>query len=80
MNNVKLTYNNERPGDMIRKLRESKGMTKKELGELAGVSPVTLYNWETGAKVPNMDNFERVMAALDADVCILTEEVGTNVK
>lgn len=33
----------------LKKIRESKNLSRKELAELAGVNPVTIANYETGA-------------------------------
>ncbi|MBA2598008.1 MAG: helix-turn-helix transcriptional regulator [Chloroflexia bacterium] len=37
---------------MIRELREARGWTQLELGNLLGVTPVTVYNWERGQHMP----------------------------
>jgi transcriptional regulator with XRE-family HTH domain len=36
----------------IRELREERGLTQLQLGNLLGVTPVTVYNWERGQHMP----------------------------
>jgi transcriptional regulator with XRE-family HTH domain len=36
----------------IRELREGRGLTQLQLGNMLGVTPVTVYNWERGQHMP----------------------------
>jgi transcriptional regulator with XRE-family HTH domain len=36
----------------IRELREERGWTQLQLGNMLGVTPVTVYNWERGQHMP----------------------------
>ena len=36
----------------IRELREGRGWTQLQLGNMLGVTPVTVYNWERGQHMP----------------------------
>ncbi len=40
----------------MRTHRERLGLSQKELGALLGVSPLTIWNWETGKTVPRGKN------------------------
>lgn len=53
-------------GDKIRKLREEKGYTLEELGNIIGVGKSTVRKWETG-EITNMrrDSIENLAKALD---------------
>ena len=39
--------------DMIRQLRKTYGLTRKELGGLMGVTITTIYLWEMGQRKPS---------------------------
>lgn len=44
--------NENKLGDLIKKLREEKGWDRHELGSLIGVSKTTIYAWERGKYTP----------------------------
>ena len=50
----------------IRSLRESRGMTQQMLADKIGVSAKTISKWETGASVPDVEELQRLCAALSA--------------
>lgn len=63
-------------GDRIRELREQKGLTQKELGELINVSAQVISNWERGyTPTINYENIIQLARALDTTVAYL---VGKN--
>jgi DNA-binding transcriptional regulator YiaG len=39
-------------GDRFRKAREFAGFKQEDLAKFLGVSPATISNWETGARLP----------------------------
>jgi DNA-binding transcriptional regulator YiaG len=39
--------------EMIKQLRERYGLTRKQLGELTGVTITTIYLWEMGQRNPS---------------------------
>lgn len=38
----------------VKKIREGKGLTQKELADLCGVTTRTVQNWENGGTIPDM--------------------------
>lgn len=44
----------------IRELREAAGLTQLELAVRVGVTPSTIYNWETGRAEPRVSQLRRV--------------------
>lgn len=38
----------------VKKIREMKGLTQKELADLCGVTTRTVQNWENGGTIPDM--------------------------
>jgi DNA-binding transcriptional regulator YiaG len=39
--------------EMVRQLRERYGLTRKQLGDLTGVTITTIYLWEMGQRKPS---------------------------
>lgn len=52
--------------DNIRKIREKKGMTQKEVAKAMGVSQQAYSQYESGKRVPKSETIERIARALDA--------------
>lgn len=48
----------------IRELRVERDMTQLELAVATGVTPSTIYNWETGRSIPGVEQFRAVAKAL----------------
>lgn len=44
----------------IKKARKAKGMKREELANKLGSSIMTVFNWETGATMPNKTNREKL--------------------
>ena len=42
-------------GERLKELRKSKRFTQKEIGDLCGVSDISVYKWETNRAEPNVD-------------------------
>lgn len=40
----------------IRRLRESRGMTQRQMADRLGLSPAAVAHWELGRKKPTTDN------------------------
>ncbi len=51
-------------GDRIRRLREQRLLTQRELAERAGIGPVTLHRIESGKVVPRLRTLRRLAEAL----------------
>ena len=54
-------------GEAIRKTRNDKGMTQKELAERAGTTEVSVCRWENGNRTMRIDTFIRIADALGSD-------------
>lgn len=52
----------------IKEIRESRGMTQKQLAEKIYVARATVTSWEQGARTPHMDMLPRIAEALDCSV------------
>ena len=51
--------------DMIRKLREEKGLKQSQLGELLGMSSQAVSKWETGKSAPDLDTVSKMCELFD---------------
>jgi len=58
-------------GPAIRRLRERRGLTQKELGNRIGVCDKTISKWETGRGLPDVSLIESLAANLGASVAEL---------
>lgn len=66
-------------GDTIRKLRERKGCTQRELASRLGVTDKAVSKWETGKGLPDITLVEPLSAALDVSVAeLLSGECAHN--
>ena len=52
-------------GSRIRKYRENKGLSQKDLADLIGVSNSRISNWEQGINRPNADIVADICKALN---------------
>lgn len=52
----------------IRELREAKGMTQCDLGQLMGVSHVTVSGWENGTRMPMAARLPDLATVLGVEV------------
>lgn len=55
-------------GDLIRKLRDARGYTRKDLAEQAGVSISHLEKIESGLRNPGINTFINILVILDVNV------------
>jgi len=58
-------------GERIRKIRESKGFSQKEVSEKIGCSYQQLSQWESGSRHPTYRNIEKIANALETSTLIL---------
>ena len=49
------------PGEDIRNLRARLGMTREQFSKLLGVSPGSIFGWETGRTIPRGRSMVRVL-------------------
>lgn len=52
-------------GSIVRAQREARGMSRKALGLLVGVTDTQIFRIETGARAPSLDLFRRLVRELD---------------
>lgn len=57
-------------GLIVKKLRETKGMSKGELSEAVGISESHLRKIEAGHRLPGIQTYQKMMVALEADIVI----------
>ena len=53
-------------GDNLSKSRKKAGLSQEELAEKMGITRQTISKWETGASVPDVEELQRLCAALSA--------------
>ena len=51
-------------GDNLSKSRKKAGLSQEELAEKMGLTRQTISKWETGASVPDVEELQRLCAAL----------------
>ena len=54
-------------GERIRKIRELKGLSQKELAKLVGKTPGMISRYETAIESPSTATFVKIANALDVD-------------
>ena len=55
-------------GERLKEARIDKKLTQEDLGNMLGVSKVSICGYETGVRTPNMQNFLDLIRILDLDV------------
>lgn len=60
-------------GDALRRMRESRGLTQKQLGDLIGVSQSTVDKYESGIFDLKIDKALKIVTALN---CTLGDLMG----
>lgn len=54
-------------GERLKEARIAKKMSQEALGNMLGVSKVSICGYETGTRTPNMSNFLKLIEILDLD-------------
>lgn len=67
-------------GRVIRRERQERRLTIKELGEKAGLSEIYVGEIERGQKYPSSRVLESIAAALDLDIADLLEMVAEEIR
>ena len=49
----------------LKEMRESKGLTRKELGKASGVDPSLISRYESGERAPTADNLLKIAKTLE---------------
>lgn len=57
-------------GASVRKMREAKGLTQKQLADAANMTQPAVARFEAGGTVPTIPLLERLAAALDAELTV----------
>ena len=66
-------------GYTIRRLREKKGITQKQLADMLAVSDKTVSKWETGKGLPDIGIIKELAEALQVSIAeLLTGDVVKN--
>jgi len=52
-------------GERIKEARKNKNMSQQALGDLLGVSKVSICGYENGLRIPTMENFLQLIDILD---------------
>lgn len=55
-------------GERIKKIRQEKGLTQKELGKKCGLADSAIRRYELGGANPKIETIERIANALDVDI------------
>lgn len=63
-------------GITVKKLRETKGMSRMELSEAVGISESHLKKIEAGNRQPGIQTYRKMIAALEADI-VIRDMTGT---
>lgn len=64
-------------GDILRKKREDRGMTQRDLAVAINTTQQNINSYETGYKIPPM---RIVVAAADLFHCTIDEMIGRNIQ
>lgn len=63
----------------LRKMRQDREMSQKELAQLCEVDVRTISNWETGLTGPNMSQLDKIVTALNQPVDYFFKEIKYHV-
>ena len=58
-------------GEMIRSQRMARDLSINGLANLTGFSGAAISRWESGKRIPSIESFNKVMAALGAELYII---------
>lgn len=61
-------------GEIIRRLRDERGLSRSQLAERAGVSISHLEKIEAGHRSPGMNTFTRIMLELDVSIGLYSQD------
>lgn len=54
--------------ETIKKFRQSKGMTQKQLAEKCGLAPITIRQYESGKREPNLETIRKIATVLEVSI------------
>ena len=61
-------------GEVIKSIRIEKGMTQKQVAELAGTTDVSLSRWENGSRDMQVETLCRIADALGVEAYAIVEK------
>ena len=61
-------------GSILKQARIASGLSRYRLGKAARVSPMSVFNWETGKMVPSANNLIKMARCLDTNVLSFFEK------
>lgn len=67
-------------GEKIKYLRKQKGLTQTELSTLTGIHQVSITKYEKGKMIPQPDQLQKIVGALDVSPTILFESASFKVE
>lgn len=67
-------------GENIRRIRQERGLTLKQLGDMVGVNEAYIRAYETGRRNPKIKSLEAIAQALAVNVEVLTNSEFDGVK
>ena len=53
----------------IKEIRNVAAMTQTELAKRSGLARSTIVNYETGKRIPRVDDLEKIAEALEINIC-----------
>lgn len=62
---------NKTIGESIKDLRIARGLSIKDLADQAGVTPAAVSRWESGKRVPTVENYNKLITALGAELTVV---------
>lgn len=62
-------------GENIKRIRQEKGITQKQLGEILGISQSAVGQFETNKPPQNIKTLKRIADALDVSVSDLVSDL-----
>lgn len=63
-------------GDRIRDARKSAGLTQAQLAKKSGVAAISIHQYETGKRQPQLEQLIRISSALNVDMLDISELEG----
>ena len=65
-------------GNNMRDIRVLRGLTQERLAKKAGLSRCTIVNFETGRRVPRVDDLAKIAEVMRVDVTVFFKDAKQN--
>ena len=52
-------------GERVKEARKNKNLSQQQLGDMLGVSKVSICGYENGVRIPTIENFVQLLDILD---------------